>query len=80
MKITFEFDENNRVVKETTAETIDEVIDEIVDLLVAFGFTSETVKNGVLAKAEEIQEGNEKCRLNSSKSNGILESILQNIM
>lgn len=56
MRIIFEYDENNKVIKETTAEIIHEVIDEIADLLVAYGFTSKTVEDGILAKAEEIEE------------------------
>lgn len=55
MKIIFQFDENNRVIKDTTAVTIHEVIDEIADLLVAYGFTSKTVQDGLLAKADELR-------------------------
>jgi len=56
MRIIFEFDKHDKVIKETTAETIHEVLDEIADLLVAYSFASRTVEDGIIAKAEEIEE------------------------
>jgi len=56
MRIIFEFAEHDKVIKETTAETIHEVIDEITDLLIAYSFARETVEDGIIAKAEEIEE------------------------
>ena len=55
MKIIFEYDENNRIEITNNAETIFEVIDEIEKALIAYGFHPNTVKDGFLGKAEEIE-------------------------
>jgi len=55
MKIIFEYDENNRVEITTDAEVIHEVMNEIEKALIAYGFHPNTVKDGFVGKAEEIE-------------------------
>jgi len=56
MKIIFEYDEKNRIELITEAENIHEVMDEIEKALIAYGFHSNSVKEGFIQKAEDYQE------------------------
>ena len=59
MKIIFEYEGNTagkKVEITTDAEDIYEVIDEIQSALIAYGFHPNTVRDGFLGKAEQIEE------------------------
>jgi len=60
MKIILEYDETKRVEILTDAEVIHDVMDEIEKALIAYGFHPETVKDGFVGKAEEIESENKK--------------------
>jgi hypothetical protein len=60
MKITIEDTTNRKVSLECLDEVdIFEAIDNICGLLVSYGFHPESVKDGIIAKAEEYEDSKE---------------------
>jgi len=63
MKIILEYEGNGelrrRVQIDTDAESIHNVMNEIENALIAYGFHPDTVKDGFLGKAEQIENNKE---------------------
>lgn len=56
MEISFKYDDNYKISKSTPIETIEDVMNEIYILLIAFGFSKESVEKTILDKAEQIKK------------------------
>ena len=59
MRITIQ-DKDRKAEVECEAVTIHEVIDEVCNLLLAWGFHPDSVKNGIIEKAEEYENDESK--------------------